>query len=558
MKNLYNKIKQFVINHKTGSIIILIIVLIIGYWTYGKLTSTTGETRYVTGKVEKTTIIATITGTGQVSASTQIDLKPKASGEITYLPTQSGQRVGQGALIAKIDTSNAEKNIRDAQANLDNAKLSLEKLKIENSNDNMNADLAKAYDDGFNTTSNAFLDLPSIVTGFNTMLLKSDNSINQQTYLDWYLGKVSEKNHDKAVLYKQKVIDSYNLAKNSYDESFDYFKSSSRNSDNTTIETLISKTYETTKLIADAIKNANNYIDFVKGSIEEANFTAPNIINTHQAALNSYTSETNSHLLNLSNIKTSIKNAKDAFLNNDLDVQSSQLSVKQKENALQDAKDTLADYYVYAPFSGTLSNVAVKKTDQVSSGTTIATLITDKQIAELSLNEVDVAKISLGQKATLTFDAIPDLTISGKVAEIDSVGTVSSGVVNYTVKISFDTGDVRVKPGMSVNSTIITDVKQNVLAVPNSAVKNQNENSYVEIFNTTLAEPVVGTQGSISTIPPTKKTVVVGISNEKITEIVSGLNEGDIVVTKTISGTTTTKTTSTKSILGGMGGGPKN
>ena len=227
------------------------------------------------------------------------------------------------------------------------------------------------------------------------------------------------------------------------------------------------------------------------------------------------------------------------------------LSVKQKENALQDAKDNLSDYYVYAPFSGTLSNVALKKTDQASSGTAIATLITDKQIAELSLNEVDIAKISVGQKATLTFDAVPDLTIAGKVAEIDSVGTVSSGVVNYKVKISFGTNDARVKPGMSVNATIITNVKQNILTVLNSAVKTQNNASYVETFNVELPTATAGIQGSISLIPPTKTTVEIGIANDTNTEIISGLKEGDIVVTKIITGTTTK---ATPSILNTMGG----
>ena len=557
MKNLFNKIKQFIINHKTGSIIILVMILIAGYWLYGKMTSTTGETRYVTAKVEKSTIIASITGTGQVSASNQIDIKPKASGEIIYLPIQNGQTVNSGTLIAQIDTQDAKKAIRDAEASLESAKLSLEKLKIQDSADNMNADLAKAYDDGFNTVSNTFLDLPSIISGIENMLFKSSPDINQQMYVYWYKSKVSPSDQDKATEYAQNLVTSYDLAKKTYDDNFELYKEISRNSDKASIEKLVTTTYQTTKTLADLIKSTNNYIDFVRNSMQEANFNIPSIVTTHQTTLNNYTSQTNSHLSDLLSVTTSIKNAKDTFLNSDIDVQSSELSIKQKENSLQDAKDNLSDYSVYAPFGGTLSNVAVKKTDSVSSGTTIATLITDKQVAELSLNEVDIAKIQIGQKATLTFDAIPDLTIAGKVAEIDSVGTVSSGVVNYTVKLSFDTSDNRVKPGMSVNATIITNVKQDVLSVPNSAIKTQNGTSYVETFSTALTTPITGVQGSPSLILPTKKTVEIGIANDTNTEITTGLNEGDIIVTKTISSTTTTKTTSTKSILSGVGG-PRN
>ena len=79
-----------------------------------------------------------------------------------------------------------------------------------------------------------------------------------------------------------------------------------------------------------------------------------------------------------------------------------------------------------------------------------------------------------------------------------------------------------------------------------------------EIFNSELPKSENGTQGSASATPPKKTSVIVGIASDSQTEIISGLKEGEIIVTKTITNTTTTKTTSTKSILGGMGGGPRN
>ena len=70
------------------------------------------------------------------------------------------------------------------------------------------------------------------------------------------------------------------------------------------------------------------------------------------------------------------------------------------------------------------------------------------------MNEVDAAKISVGNKTTLTFDATEDLTLTGKVAQIDTIGTVEQGVVSYKVKIAFDTQDERIKPGMTANASI--------------------------------------------------------------------------------------------------------
>lgn len=229
----------------------------------------------------------------------------------------------------------------------------------------------------------------------------------------------------------------------------------------------------------------------------------------------------------------------------------------QKQNILIDAKNLLSDYYVLAPFDGTVATITGKLGDIAS--TTLGTIITKQKIASITLNEVDVSKISLGQKATLTFDAVDGLSIAGEVVEIDGVGTVTSGVVSYKVKISFSTDDVRVKPGMSVSSAIITKIAQNVLTVPNSAIKAKNSVSYVEMFDTALRTPILGVQGSTSITPPRQQTVEVGVSNDTTTEIVSGLKEGDIVVSKTITNTVANTTSSVPSLLGSgrgsIGGG---
>ncbi len=163
-----------------------------------------------------------------------------------------------------------------------------------------------------------------------------------------------------------------------------------------------------------------------------------------------------------------------------------------------------------------------------SSGTVVATVITRQQIAEISLNEVDMAKVKVSQKTNLTFDAVEGLNIVGEVSEIDTLGTVSQGVVTYNVKINFDTQDERVKPGMSVSVEIITDVKQDVLLVPNAAIKSQNNTQYVE---------VMGTNNIIHS-----QTIETGISNDTYTEITGGLAEGDKVVTQTVSGSSSSGT----------------
>lgn len=543
MKKHLSKIRIHILAHKIISAIILIAILATGYWVYKKFTSTAGDIRYITAKVQKGSVIVSISGSGQVSSLNQVDIKTKASGDVSYINTKDGQKVAAGALIAKLDDKEAQKSVRDAEVNLESAKISLEKLKIEKSKENLDADLAQSYDDGFNTVANVFLDLPGIMTGIDDLFFKSTINLNQSN-IEWYVGKAHSEDSGKAIFYKEKFLDSYDLALKAYENNFENYKSTSRTSDSLIIEKLILETYNTIKLIADAIKDGNNYIDFVNDSMQTHNLSVPAIIATHKTILSGYTAKTNSPLISLLSAKTDIKSYKDSFLNADLDIQSSMLSVKQKQNSLQDAKEKLEDYFIRAPFEGSITKINIKKGDTVGSGIVVTTVITKNQLAEISLNEVDAAKIKVQQKAALTFDAIPDLTISGVVADIDAVGTVSQGVVTYIVKVSFDSQDARVKPGMSVSATVVTDSKQDVLLVPNSAVKSlpdrqagQAGKNYVEVLKTDLIK-----------IP-----VEVGLANDSQSEIISGLEEGDEIIVRTIS-PTTAATTAAPSIFGNTGG----
>jgi len=522
MKTFINKIKSYIVAHKIISLVILVVILFLGSWVYGKITSTSGDSRYITAKVRKGDIIASVSGTGQISASSQLDLKPKVSGDIVYIGAVNGQKVAAWTLIAEIDPTDARKSVRDAEANLESAKLSLEKIKIQNSNVNLSADAKKAYNDGWNVVTAAFPDLNSTIDGLDTLLGQSNLSDNA--------ARVSGKT---AQTYLDKATKAYYDADSAFGKNKRDYGVLGSNSPASDVENILNKTYNTTKLLSDAIKYITDFTDYMANDSSNSAFTAS------QNTLASYTSTINGHLSSLLTALTNINDNKDSSQNASLDLQSAQLSVTQKENALQDAKDNLADYFIRAPYAGTVANMVIKKSDSVSGSTIIATLITDKQIAEISLNEVDVAKIKIGEKADLTFDAIPDLTISGIVEEIDPIGTVSQGVVTYNVKITLDKQDARIKSAMSVSSAIITDTKEGVLVVPNSAIKSQNGASYVEMFDAPLPPPTDGLIGFISKIAPKKVRVEIGLSNDSHTEIISGINEGEEIVVRTISPTAT-------------------
>ncbi|MFA6446949.1 MAG: efflux RND transporter periplasmic adaptor subunit [Patescibacteria group bacterium] len=222
-------------------------------------------------------------------------------------------------------------------------------------------------------------------------------------------------------------------------------------------------------------------------------------------------------------------------------------------NKLADAEEALQNYQVRAPFDFMVAKLQVQMHDQASSGGAIATVISNQKMATLSLNEVDVAKVKVSQKATLTFDAIDGLSISGEVAEVSTLGTASQGVVSYDVKILFDTQDERVKSGMSVNASIITFTQENALVVPNSAIKSSGGQSYVLLVNNPPTDQQASNAGITLATPPVMQAVTLGAANDTVTILTEGLNEGQTVVTKTIDPSATKTTAATgSSSLGGI------
>lgn len=227
-----------------------------------------------------------------------------------------------------------------------------------------------------------------------------------------------------------------------------------------------------------------------------------------------------------------------------------QSSVKQAQTSLEAARLAyqLAGSVVYAPISGTIGSISLtpgmilNPTSNSSNSSNLENKIAIVKTSALpsvtvNLTEIDVPKIKVGNQVTVTFDALADKTFTGKIIAIDTTGTVSSNVVNYPTTIQLDSDVPGLFTNMSANINIIIDFKDNVIIVPNSAIKTSDNVSTIQIMKDNQPQLV---------------TVITGISNDTHTEIVSGVSEGDLVVTNTTNTATTTKaTTSPFSSFGG-------
>jgi RND family efflux transporter MFP subunit len=231
-----------------------------------------------------------------------------------------------------------------------------------------------------------------------------------------------------------------------------------------------------------------------------------------------------------------------------LAVKAAEISVQSAQIALQTAKDNAAARTVTATMDGVITALSLEDGDALSGGSAASSapvVITDPNVYEatITIAETDISSVAVGQKVTLTFDALPDLTLTGKVTRVDTVGTNSSGVVSYTAVITPDVMNPKVKSGMTVTASIITETAQDVLAVPTAAVKTSSNGSYVQILQNGV---------------PTDVTVETGLSSDSYIEITSGLTEGESIVTATSTSTGGTTTTisrrSSGNVLGGGGG----
>jgi membrane fusion protein, macrolide-specific efflux system len=204
---------------------------------------------------------------------------------------------------------------------------------------------------------------------------------------------------------------------------------------------------------------------------------------------------------------------------------------------------------IVAPMAGTVSNLTIAEgmvltaTTNSSSSTVsssrVGTIVTIGQpLVTFNVSEIDIPRVKTGQKATITFDSLTDKTFTGKVVAVDRIGSVTSGVTNYPVVIRLDTNSDQILTNMSAAANIIINSKENVIAVPSSAVQTANGQSTVRILKGQTVESIA---------------VETGLTSDMETEIISGINEGDVVITSTTSSTSSTNSGSSI-FSGGFGG----
>ncbi|MBN1977820.1 MAG: efflux RND transporter periplasmic adaptor subunit [Anaerolineae bacterium] len=215
------------------------------------------------------------------------------------------------------------------------------------------------------------------------------------------------------------------------------------------------------------------------------------------------------------NAWTQVLNARVALETEPLQLKQLEASLSQAKIRLESAQRALEDTKLIAPMDGTVTALNVKVGERAGAGQA-AVVLSDLTafVVEVNLDEVDVAKVSVGQGAVVTLDAFPDQELAGEVTDIAPVASLQSGVVLYPVTIRLSPAEVPARVGMTANVETVIASKADALIVPLRAIQSDGGKSYVWRQSSGGFEKV---------------EVTLGVMTEIEVEVTGGLSEGDVV-----------------------------
>jgi HlyD family secretion protein len=201
--------------------------------------------------------------------------------------------------------------------------------------------------------------------------------------------------------------------------------------------------------------------------------------------------------------------------------------VLQSQASLKQLEEQLSYTTIVAPMDGVILSRDVEIGDAVSSilvlGSTATLVMTEGDINQVyvqgKVDEADIAHVYMGQPARIKVESFRDRTFSGKVTKIAPLGVEKDNVTTFEVRVSIDNPGGELKANMTANAEILLDEHKGVLTVPENAV------SYDAQKNATVQVPDSKQKEGTRTV-----AVKVGLSNGSVTEILSGLTEGQQVV----------------------------
>lgn len=479
----------------------VVVLIIVGYFVVNGFFKKPAD-GYITEKAVKGEVLQEISETGSVKATESVSMSFKSIGKIVKINAAVGDDVKKGDILAELDSSQAFAQLQSAKAALENSQhqydkliygLTKEDIKIyQDAVTSAKHDLQAAYDSSLNTLSDAYIKIYNAYTKAASLQNDYFGATDQNGI------KVSESRND--------INSNMQDIKNELDGDTDTALSR--------MLVVLDNVYNDLKIIREQCDEGIYYskvsttdkasLDTQKGYIN----TALTNVTTSQQDINSYKIALQKAEDNLA-LKTATPRQEDINIYRS-EVDQAQANVNLYQSQLNDA-------YLKSPIDGKITDVNAKTGEVVSASEAIINLLSSAPFQiKVNIYEQDIVNVKLGDPVSIDLVAFPKQTFEGKVIASDPGEKIVDNVVYYEVTIDFPNQPEGIKSGMTADIVIKTNSKENVLRVPKNAIENINGKNMLQVITNNKVED---------------RQITAGLEGNDYVEVLSGLNEGEEVVT---------------------------
>ena len=509
IENIIRKIGRIKKIKKKWIVIIIIVLAALGYFIMPQFFKSPTE-GYVTEKVSRGEVSQEVSETGSVEATNNISLGFKSLGKISKIYVAAGQDVKAGDVLAELDSNQLYSQLRSAQAALEEAKIKYDKLlngstkedikTYQNLVDSAKNDLQTTYDSALNTLKDANIKIYNAYT-VATSIQSSYFNLSDQPGI--------------------KVL----AARGNIDKNIQDFKSYLKTAEGNPSQGSIDSTLS---YAAIALDNVYNDLKIIREQCDEGIYYF-NVSSADKTSLDNQKSYVNTALTNVISAKNSISSYKIALqkaednLNletaaprpEDIDIYQAQ--VEQARANVDLYQTQLNDNHLRSPVNGKITNVNVKIGEIVSASQSVANLLSSNPFEiKANIYEEDIVKIKIEDTVEINLIAFPFQTFSGKVIAMNPGEKIIDNVVYYEITIDFPGQPENILSGMTADIVVGTNKKEDVLRAPKPAVETINGGQMVQVVKNGKIEDQI---------------ITTGLEGNDYYEDLSGLNEGDEIVT---------------------------
>lgn len=537
IKSGFFKVVEFFKNFKSYSkkkkIIIILIALLALIAIIAGIRTAKSKTvmapTFIEAKVEKRDITSSITGSAVVNPKDQYSITALVSGDVLTANFEQGDIVEEGDILYEIDAS-------DAQTTIENSDISYQRSQMD-------------YDKALKNYND--LNVKSTISGVvKNLYVKTGDSVNAGT-------KIADIYDDSYLILTLTFNDAD--AQNIYiGQSASVRISSNGEILSGTVTSVNSQGYASigntlVRTVKIKVKNPGVLTNTETATATVGGYSCSSSGTFEYISEKTITAQTSGeidalYVMQGSRVSTGTTLAHiDSSTVSD-NLKSSQLSLKSAQLSRDNAQKKLEDYTITAPISGTVVMKNVKAGDKLDNSTMSKEMAVIYDMSslecELSVDELDIKNVEIGQNVIITSDAVEGRRYNGQVTNVSVNGTTSGGVTTYPVTVEILDFDEDLLPGMNIDVEIITSKSTDVLAVSVSAV-NRGNIVYVKGKKTNENDNAPDGFKSVR--------VETGAYNNQYIEIKSGLTEGDIVYVPQIKSSGTQNPMA--AMMGGMSGG---